>query len=155
MNSSSEDLVTELERATHAAGIALEERLEATGISQAEAHVLRFLARHGAAAINDIHRSFGHRRSTLTSVLDRLERRGLVRRMRHPTSRRSVLVRLTPGGDRAGREVVRAIEEIERRVRARVTPGDRRGFQAVIAALGEAVSYAHGGEGRDHPGRRA
>jgi DNA-binding MarR family transcriptional regulator len=149
------DLVTGLERATHAAGIALEERLEAAGISRAEAHVLRFLVTRGDAAINDIHRSFGHRRSTLTSVLDRLEGRGLVRRLPHPTSRRSVLVHLTPKGAQAGRDVVRAVQEIERRVRARVPPTDVRGFHAVITALADAVSYAHGGERRGHPRRRA
>lgn len=44
-------------------------------------------------------------KGTLTGVVDRLESRGLVERMRSPEDGRSTLVRLTPEGDRVFREV--------------------------------------------------
>ena len=44
-------------------------------------------------------------RSTVTGVLDSLERRGLVRRSPHPTDRRSVVVEITAKGLRVLGEV--------------------------------------------------
>lgn len=44
-------------------------------------------------------------KGTLTGVVDRLEARGLVKRMACPRDARSTLVRLTPDGDRVFREV--------------------------------------------------
>ena len=52
-------------------------------------------------------------KTTVTSVLDGLERRGLARRFRHPTNRRSVLVEATA----AGRHVGKRSEQDDSRVR--------------------------------------
>jgi DNA-binding MarR family transcriptional regulator len=61
--------------------------------------VLAYRHVHGAARINDIHAEFGHRRSTLTSVLDRLEARGAIKRAPDAENRRSAMISLTaPGG---------------------------------------------------------
>lgn len=49
----------------------------------------------------------------ITSRLDRLEGRGLVRRTRHPNDRRGVLVELTDEGRRVLDEAVRAAAEAE------------------------------------------
>src|SRR5215472_8563261 len=91
-------LVPALERAAHAVALWLERALPDLRLTQAEAHVLAYLARHAPCTINDLHRSFGHKRSTLTSLLDRLEGRGWIRRAPHPTSRRLVQVELPSTG---------------------------------------------------------
>lgn len=126
-----------LERATHAVGLCMEEPLRELGITQAEAHILGALTQSGACSINDLHTSFGHKRSTLTSILDRLEGRALIERVSHPTSRRSVMIRLTPRGSDAARQVTDILEETEAAVGARVSADDLEGFRRVIAALGE------------------
>jgi DNA-binding MarR family transcriptional regulator len=88
-------LVAAIERATHLLGLYLERQ---TGVTQVEAHVLARLGRAGPSSPGELHRLFGHRRSTLTNVLDRLEARGYVRRELNPSDRRSFIVSLTPTG---------------------------------------------------------
>nr|MDP9107049.1 MarR family transcriptional regulator [Candidatus Eremiobacteraeota bacterium] len=70
----------------------------------------------GPNTINDVHRAFLHRRSTLTSVLDRLESKGLVRRSAAPADRRSVRLELTARGTRAATAIANAFEELRRDV---------------------------------------
>jgi DNA-binding MarR family transcriptional regulator len=130
-------IVPALERATHAIGLQMEESLRELGITQAEAHILGALADIGACSINDLHASFGHKRSTLTSILDRLEGRRFIERAPHPTSRRSVMIRLTESGVDAARQVTGILEAIEADVVTHVSAGDLNGFQRVVAALGE------------------
>ncbi len=115
----------------------MEESLRELGITQAEAHILGALAQTGASSINELHASFGHKRSTLTSILDRLEVRRLVERVPHPTSRRSVMIRLTAGGVEAARQVTGILESMEDTVVARVSSNDLEGFRKVIGALAE------------------
>jgi DNA-binding MarR family transcriptional regulator len=60
----------------------------------------------------------------ITSRLDRLEKRGLVRRERHPNDRRGVLVELTDDGRRVLDEAVRANTAAERELIATLKPGE-------------------------------
>lgn len=130
-------LAPALERATHTLALWIEREFRDVGLSQAEAHVLAYLARHPAATINDLHASFGHKRSTLTSILDRLEARGWVRRSRHPTSRRLVALELTEAGVAIGERVSDALRAIEERVHARVGSATVAAFLEVIQAFEE------------------
>ena len=91
-------LIAHLHKATHQVGLYVHRELGELAISQAEAHVLSYLSARGPCSIADVHHSFGHRRSTLTSILNRLEDRGLITREIHPDDRRSVLLRLTRDG---------------------------------------------------------
>jgi DNA-binding MarR family transcriptional regulator len=130
-------LVPWVERAAHAIAIWIETALKDVGISQVEAHVLGYLAPLGRCSINDLHRDFGHRRSTLTSILDRLEGRGMVRRMPHPTSRRSVMVELTEQGRAAAERVSALLDDLDAAVRKATTTRDLEGFYRVLTALEE------------------
>jgi MarR family transcriptional regulator, organic hydroperoxide resistance regulator len=140
-----DEIVAPLERAVHALGL----RLSSPGITQAEAHVLARLA-DGPASIGDLHRSFGHKRSTLTAVVDRLETKGYVARAANPDDRRSVVVTLTPAGRPASRRARRAVRELERAVAAACSPRDLAGFTRVVGFVAslagskeEAVTAAH------------
>jgi DNA-binding MarR family transcriptional regulator len=107
------------------------------GLSQAEAHVLAYLARRPGATINDLHTSFGHKRSTLTSLLDRLEARGWLRRSAHPTSRRLVALALTAEGRAIGERVSDALRTIEERLRQRAGSAAIADVLSVIQLLEE------------------
>ncbi len=133
-------LVPALERTTHLVGLWVERSFPELRLTQAEAHVLAYLARHSPSSINDLHRSFGHKRSTLTSLLDRLEERGLLRRGAHPSSRRLVGVELTDAGREIGVQVSAALRRLEDRVLARAG-GDVGAFLRVIQALEEELSH--------------
>src|SRR5919204_362739 len=107
------EVIADLERAVHLIGRHLEATVGDLRITQAEAHVLAQLARHGRTPIGVLHQRFGHKRSTLTSVLDRLERRGFARRELNPEDRRSFLVRLTPAGRRAAARITKTLDTLE------------------------------------------
>ncbi|HEV2457244.1 MAG TPA: MarR family transcriptional regulator [Ktedonobacterales bacterium] len=130
-------VVPAVERATHAVAVWIERTFADLRLTQAEAHVLAYLADNAPCTINELHHSFGHRRSTLTSLLDRLEQRGWVRRSAHPTSRRLVLVDLTDDGRPAAERVRVAVRELEQRIAARTGSQDIAAFRRVIQAVEE------------------
>lgn len=70
------------------------------GISPSQYNILRILrgTRPGALRISDIADRMIHRDPDVTRLVDRLIRRGLVRRERDETDRRVVLVEITPAG---------------------------------------------------------
>jgi DNA-binding MarR family transcriptional regulator len=127
-----EEVVAPLERAVHALGLVL----ASPGITQAEAHVLARLA-GGPASLRDLHRNFGHKRSTLTAVVDRLEAKGYVARATDPGDRRSVVVTLTAAGRPAARRARQAVEGIERAVAAACSAHDLAGFARVVTHVSQ------------------
>jgi len=126
-------LVPPLHRATHRVGLFL--NTACPGLSQGEAHVLAHLAAADACPIRELQRGFAHKRSTLTSILDRLEAAGLVRRELRSDDRRSFRIALTPRGRSLARRVQAQLLELERRVAGRVAAADVAGFEAVVEAI--------------------
>jgi DNA-binding MarR family transcriptional regulator len=110
------------------------------GVTQAEAHVLSHLAAHGPSTVGEIHQAFGHKRSTLTSVLDRLEARELITREVHAEDRRSFIVALTRQGRALATKAADHLEQIEAEVRKRFTRADLDAFERVVAAVAELAS---------------
>src|SRR5437879_1258613 len=102
-------LIPEVHRATHRIGI----YLDSLGITQGEGHILSHLAAAGESSIAELHRALAHRRSTLTSILDRLAKRQYVTRESDPDDRRSFIVRLSNKGKIVGAQVHRELSRIE------------------------------------------
>jgi DNA-binding MarR family transcriptional regulator len=71
----------------------------------------------------------------ITSRLDRLETRGLVRRERHPNDRRGVLVELTEEGRRVLDEAVKANTEAERELIAALGPAEARDLATLLKKM--------------------
>jgi MarR family multiple antibiotic resistance transcriptional regulator len=132
-------LIAPLQRATHQVGLYIHRELSEIAISPAEAHVLSLLSARDPCSIADVHRSFGHRRSTLTSILDRLEDRGLIAREIHPDDRRSVLLRLTPEGRPLAGKARRTLERLEAGALSCVGEPQVAAFIAVIEAIRSAA----------------
>lgn len=127
-------LVPHIHRATHRIGLYLAD-LRECGLSQGEAHILAQLAASSPATIKDLHRGLAHKRSTLTSILDRLVDRGFVTRDVGPSDRRTFLITPTAKGRRVARQVHDHLTDLERAIARRVTTADIRGFLNVIAAV--------------------
>lgn len=104
------DYVTQLHRAVHAAGLFIDEKF-GDAVTQPEALVLLLLLRQPESTINDVHRAFLHRRSTLTSVVDRLVHKRLLSRDVSHEDRRAVRLVLTAQGARLARAIAQAFEE--------------------------------------------
>lgn len=71
----------------------------------------------------------------ITSRLDRLERRGYVRRNRHPNDRRGVLVELTEAGRQALDEAVAADITRERDLVAGLSAAERKSLTVLLKKL--------------------
>jgi DNA-binding MarR family transcriptional regulator len=102
-----------------------------------EAHLLSFLRSYSPSPISELGRVFGHRKSTLTCLLDRLERRSLLIRSPNLKDRRSVLVSLTAEGRAVADQAQQPVEELERNIRTVITDEDLRGFRRVLEAIAE------------------
>ena len=81
-------------------------RLVKAGVSMTHMHVMWLLQHNGDLSMSRLAELLGVSFSNATGIIDRMEERGLVERMRVPDDRRVVLVRIADGG-------VKALEEIE------------------------------------------
>jgi DNA-binding MarR family transcriptional regulator len=124
-------LIPHIHRATHRIGLHIED-LDNPRVNQAEAHVLAHLASTEQATIGQLHRAFGHKRSTLTSILDRLERRKLIVRTSDSRDRRTFVITLTRNGRAAARRVENHLRAFEARALQATTPADVRTFLRVL-----------------------
>jgi DNA-binding MarR family transcriptional regulator len=68
------------------------------GISLGDLYAVRVLARLGEVPVSRYGAELGLARSTITNLVDRLERAGLVARLASPSDRRVTLVHLTASG---------------------------------------------------------
>jgi DNA-binding MarR family transcriptional regulator len=127
-------LVPAVHRATHRIGLYLAE-LDNHDLTQGEAHILALLAGRRSATLAELHEGLAHKRSTLTSILDRLSARGLVTRTVGAADRRTFVITPTPRGRAAAARVDRHLAALERAVRRRVTPGELAAFLKVLGAL--------------------
>jgi MarR family transcriptional regulator, organic hydroperoxide resistance regulator len=109
-------LIALWQQVTHRLLAALDDALADLGLSAGEINALACIG--GQATVRDLVTATAQRPSTLTGVLDRLERRGLIERAANPADRRSVLVRLTPDGRVHAARVAAAYEDLERRLPA-------------------------------------
>jgi len=76
----------------------------------------------------------------MTSVLDRLERRGQISRGSLPGNRRAVLVELTPTGRRTTATIRTAITGLERRALSALPAGAITGLKSALQAFAEVPS---------------
>ena len=133
-------LVPLLHRATHRVGLYLARR-QTEALSQGEAHILALLAHAPPLTVGSLHHGLAHKRSTLTSILDRLEARALITRAVGQSDRRTFVVTLTVKGRRLANQVFDQIVELERAVAGQVSKGDLAGFSKVLGVI-EAEAHA-------------
>jgi len=87
--------------------------------------------------VSELGAAVGIRPTTLTSVLDRLERRGHISRGSRPGDRRVVLIELTASGQAAADVIRQAISALEARALAALPAGAVAGLRSALEALTE------------------
>lgn len=142
-------LVPPIHRATHRIGLYLAE-LRGHGLSQGEAHILALLASGAPATIADLQAGLAHKRSTLTSILDRLAERKLITRESGVEDRRTFVINTTAKGRAVAAEVHRHLATLESSVGRQVTQADVRGFLKVLGAI-EELAHARVRRGGTRP----
>jgi DNA-binding MarR family transcriptional regulator len=133
--------VLDVHRATHRIGLYLEAAEPPLDVSQGEAHLLAYLVEAGDTSLGELHAAFAHKRSTLTSYMDRLEAKRLVRREPRPEDRRSFQVSLTAAGRTLATRVHRRLEALEAALE-RMSPRDVEALTKGLQALAEAGEEA-------------
>jgi DNA-binding MarR family transcriptional regulator len=93
-----EEAVANLGRAVGSLRCAGSQRLVRLGISMTHFHVLTLLRHHDAMPMGRLADILDASLSSATGIIDRMEERGLVERVRVPDDRRVVLVRPTQAG---------------------------------------------------------
>jgi DNA-binding MarR family transcriptional regulator len=127
-------LVPPIHRATHRIGLYLAD-LGEDGLSQGEAHILALLAMQSPATIGELHRGLAHRRSTLTSILDRLIARRLITRTVGSADRRTFVIAPTPRGRAVAKRLLRHLQSLEAHVERQVTASEMTACLKVLAVL--------------------
>ncbi|MEU9234151.1 MarR family winged helix-turn-helix transcriptional regulator [Streptomyces subrutilus] len=127
-----------LQRATHATLQVLATELADLGLTGSEINALANLADGRARTVSELGAAAGTRPTTLTSVLDRLERRGHITRGARPGDRRAVVVELTPSGRAAATTIRGALTGLEHRALGDLPPEAIAGLRTALRALTEA-----------------
>ena len=104
-------------------------------LTASEINVLANLADGQGRTVSQLGAAVGARPTTLTSVLDRLERRGHITRGTLAGDRRSVLIELTDSGRAAAAVIRQTLADVEDRALAGLSRDVIAGFYAVVDAL--------------------
>jgi MarR family transcriptional regulator, organic hydroperoxide resistance regulator len=126
-----------LQRATHATLQVLAAELVDLDLTASEINALANLADGRGRTVSELGAAVGIRPTTLTSVLDRLERRGQISRGSRPGDRRVVLIELTASGQAAAGTIREAIAALESRALAALPATALAGFRDALDALTE------------------
>ncbi|MER6361811.1 MarR family transcriptional regulator [Kitasatospora sp. NPDC001527] len=129
--------VLALQRATHVTPGVLAAEPAGLGLTPSETNALAILADGRSRTVSELGTATGTRPTTLTSVLDRLERRGHITRGARPGDRRVVVIELTPSGREAAGTVRRTVGALEARALAGLSAESLAGFHHVLRALTE------------------
>jgi MarR family transcriptional regulator, organic hydroperoxide resistance regulator len=127
-----------VQRAAHRTLHALAGTLADLDLTPSELNALANLADGRARSVRELAVDTGTRATTLTGVLDRLERRGYVMRELDLADRRSFRVSLTGQGRTVAARVREAITRLERAALDGVSSRQLAGFHTVVAKLQEA-----------------
>ncbi|MEV6005980.1 MarR family transcriptional regulator [Streptomyces sp. NPDC051976] len=129
-----------LQRATHATLQVLAAELVDLDLTASEINALANLADGRGRTVSELGAAVGTRPTTLTSVLDRLERRGHITRGARPGDRRAVLIELTGTGQETAGTIRRTIADLERRALGGLSAEAVATLRTALEALTEVPS---------------
>lgn len=136
-NGLSPSILLALQRATHRTLNAVTAAVADLDLTASEINALANLADGHKRNVRELSADTGTRPTTLTGVLDRLERRGYLTRELDAFDRRSFRLALTARGRTVAARVRRAVADLERDALTTVSPRQVAGYHAVVAALQE------------------
>jgi DNA-binding MarR family transcriptional regulator len=120
---------------THALEVRSKKMAKTLGVTGPQRLVIRLLGQTPGLAARDIAQRLGLHPSTLTGILARLERQGLLRREIDDADRRRSNFELTAAGRRIDRERKGTVEAAVRRALTRVSPTVIANTAALVEAL--------------------
>ena len=105
------------------------------GLSATEGAVLHFLGNESESSPSKLSRQFDLKPSTLTSMLDRLERKKILKRIPDPNDRRSFQIQLSKKGVVVASRLAEHMKRLEKKVYSFLGKNELRGFWKVMHAV--------------------
>jgi DNA-binding MarR family transcriptional regulator len=130
-------VIAALEATVHLVLDHLAVELADLGLSHGEVNALLQLEEGVPVTVARLQAATGQRASTMTGVLDRLERRGLVERALNPEDRRSFTVVLTEPGVGASTRIRQTFADLDAMARKGVPRRSLDGYFEVLGRLAE------------------
>jgi DNA-binding MarR family transcriptional regulator len=122
-------------------------RMVKAGISMTHLHILWVLDHHGDLTMSRLAEMLDVSFSNATGLIDRMEERGLIERVRVPDDRRVVIVRVSEQGARIRDEIEAVKQDRMRAILGRLEPDQ---LTRVLAALGDLQGAVVDEIGTDH-----
>jgi DNA-binding MarR family transcriptional regulator len=130
----------------------LARRAELTG---PQLTVIKMLETVGDLSLSDLSERIRAQNSTVTGIIDRMEREGLVTRERSTEDRRVVIIRLTEKGERIAREIPIEPMEIFRSALGNLTGTETRELLRILTKIARRVqAIVKRGVGEESTGER-
>ena len=105
------DIVESIRRLVRAEYLDSRKMSKEFGLTGPQSLVLRLLVKNGALSSADLSRQMYVTPSNITGIIDRLEKKGLVERIRKQGDRRVALITLTGSGQQLGKTIPDPIEK--------------------------------------------
>ncbi len=124
------------------------------GLTGPQLTVIKLLEELGDLSLSSLSERIRAQNSTVTGIIDRMEREGLVKRERSTTDRRVVYIRLSEKGQNLAREIQVEPMEIFRSALTSLPPGDIADLLRILSKLQKRVlTHVEGGvpEAEDVP----
>ena len=129
-----EGIITDYRATIVAMKCAMSERLVRLGISMAQLNILYTLHRSGEMSMSRLADVLNVSLSNATGLVDRMEERGFIERIRVPEDRRIVRVRIADAGERVLQENDALTDELMRDVLSRL---DRTQLYVIARAMAD------------------
>lgn len=112
------------------------EGLAPFNITPGQYGVLRYLWQDGPCTPKEIAQTLRLENSTISGVLDRMEKKGLIERIIDKKDRRSIRVAATEQGMSMRDDVLKVIDELNQKVLAGFTPEQLENFLSCLRQIG-------------------
>ena len=116
---------------------ALARRLALHGVKPGYIDILDRLWRKDNITQKELHESLDIKQATLSNTLQRMERDGILRRVRNDRDRRMTFVVLTEQGHAQQKVVQASIDDVHTTATAGLTVNDRRYFYRILKQMAE------------------
>ena len=111
-------------------------RLSPMGITPGQYGVLNYLWEKGPTTPKEISRYLRLENSTISGVLDRMQRRGLIDRVVDPNNRRSILVVAMPAAQAIKDDVLKTVDELNLEILQDFTPEEKEVLMKALCRIG-------------------
>ena len=124
-----------LTMAQHEVFVVFSERLAEFGVTPGQYGILNCLWSQGSATPKEIAQTLRLENSTVSGMLDKLQKRGLVTRVLDPNDRRSIRVEASEAGKAIREDVLRTVDELNQAVLAPFTAQQRQQLLELLRRL--------------------